>query len=156
MRPVSISQYHPARGLVLLARIGLGCLFLCSSLPKIRQPYDFLSTVYNYEIVGPKLGLLVAMTLPWIELLAGICLLGGIFVGGALLACVSMAAMFTFAIGWALYQGLNISCGCLGSGTGTITHLTLVRAIGILLASLLAYVVAIWPRYTESPSILKV
>ncbi len=143
MRLANILREYPARGLVLLVRVSMGCLFLYSALPKIRRPYDFLSDVYNYEIVGPKLGLLVAMTLPWLELLAGICLLGGIFVGGALLLSAGMAAMFTFVIGWALYQGLSISCGCFGSGAGTITYLTLIRAIGILLASLLAYVAVI-------------
>ena len=136
--------FYLVRGFALLVRVGLGCLFLYSALPKIRQPYDFLHDVYNYEIVGPKLGLLVAMTLPWLELLTGICLLGGIFVGGALLVSGGMAAMFTFVISWALYQGLNISCGCFGSGTEQITYVTLIRAISILLASLIAYVAVVW------------
>jgi len=124
--------------------VSLGCLFVYSALPKIRQPYDLLHDVYNYEIVGPKLGLLVAMTLPWVELLTAICLLGGIFAVGALFVSIGMAAMFTVVIAWALYQGLNISCGCFGSGTETITYVTLIRAIGIFLVSLMAYGVAIW------------
>lgn len=134
---------------VVIVRIGLGCMFLWSSLPKIRQPYDFLSDVYSYELVGPKLGMLVAMTLPWMELLVGICLVGGIFVGGALLAGVGMGAMFTFVIASALYRGLEISCGCLSSSAGDqISYLTLVRAIVILLLSLGAWlaVVFLGPR----------
>ncbi len=143
MRWRTILKHRLICAYVLLARVGLGCLFLYSALPKIRQPYDFLSDVYNYEIVGPRLGLFVTTTLPWLELVAGTCLLGGIFVSGALLVSVGMAAMFTFVISWALYQGLRISCGCFGSGTETITYLTLIRAVGILLASLLAYVAVI-------------
>ncbi len=73
-------------GFVLVARLALGCLFIYGSLPKIRQPYDFLSNVYGYELVGPKLGMLIAMVLPWLELFTGICLVGGIFISGALLA----------------------------------------------------------------------
>ena len=38
---------------LFVVRLGLGCLFLWSGLPKIRQPYDFLASVYNYELVGP-------------------------------------------------------------------------------------------------------
>ena len=139
-----ILQTRFVAGFAVLVRLGLGCMFIYSALPKIRQPYDFLHDVYNYEIVGPKLGLLVAMTLPWLELLAGICLLGGIFVGGALLVSAGMAVMFSFVISWALYQGLDISCGCFGSGAEKITYVTLIRAIGIFLASLLAYATAIW------------
>ncbi|UCG49519.1 MAG: hypothetical protein JSU94_06995, partial [Phycisphaerales bacterium] len=44
---------------IILVRLALGCLFIWSSLPKIRQPYDFLSSIYDYEIVGPRLGLFV-------------------------------------------------------------------------------------------------
>lgn len=123
----------------LVVRLGLGCLFLWSSLPKIRQPYDFLSSVYDYQLVGPKLGMLTAMTLPWLELLVGLCLLGGIFVSGALLASIGMAGMFTFVLSWALYRGLEISCGCFGSGTELISYFILIRALGILLISITAY-----------------
>jgi hypothetical protein len=128
----------------ILARLGLGCLFLYSALPKIRQPYDFLRDVYAYEIVGPQLGVVVAMTLPWLELLIAICLLGGVFIGGAFLVSAGLAALFSVVITWALYQGLNITCGCFGSSTEVITYVALIRAIGILLTSLLAYMAAVW------------
>jgi len=127
-------------GFIFVVRLGLGCLFLWSSLPKIRQPYDFLSSVYNYELVGPKLGMLTAMTLPWLELLVGICLVGGIFVSGALLVSVGMAAMFTFVLTSALYRGLQISCGCFGTNAEIIGYSTLIRALVILLFSIAAYI----------------
>jgi len=126
-------------GFTFLARLGIGCLFLWSSLPKIRQHYDFLSSVYNYELIGPKLGMLTAMTLPWLELLVGVCLVGGIFVSGALLVSVGMAAMFTFVIGSALYRGLEISCGCFGANVEIISYSTLIRSCLILLFSIAAY-----------------
>lgn len=126
-------------GFMFVARVALGCMFLYSALPKIRQPYDFLSNVYNYQLVGPKLGLLIAMALPWMEFFVGICLLGGIFVGGALLACVAMSVMFTFVIGWSMWQGLDISCGCFGAGTERISYVTLIRAIGIGLVAVIGF-----------------
>ena len=124
----------------LFVRLSLGCMFLYGSLPKIRQPYDFLSSVYNYELVGPKLGLLVAMVLPWAELFVGICLIGGIFVSGALLVSIAMGAIFSFVIASALYRGLNISCGCFSaSSTEQIGYITLIRAFMIMLISAVAY-----------------
>jgi putative oxidoreductase len=127
-------------GFALVVRLLLGCMFLYSSLPKIRQPYDFLSSVYNYELVGPKLGLLVAMVLPWAELLVGICLVGGIFVSGSLLVSIAMGGMFSFDIASALYRGLNISCGCFSaSSTEQIGYITLIRALVIMLISAVAY-----------------
>ena len=136
-------------GFTLLIRLSLGCLFLWSSLPKIRQPYDFLSSVYNYELVGPKLGMLVAVILPWLELLVGLCLLGGIFVGGALLLSIGMAIMFTFTTSFALYRGLKISCGCFGA-SGIISYSTIIHTCMILLFSIVAYISGIILRpYAE-------
>jgi hypothetical protein len=131
-------------GFGFLVRLGLGCMFLMGALPKIRQPYDFLGDVYGYEIVGPKLGMLIAMTLPWAELLVGICLLGSIFVGGALLVSVAMGAMFTFVLSWAIYHGLDISCGCFGAGSHQIGYVTLIRAVLITIFSGLAYLLTIF------------
>ena len=134
-----------------LVRVGIGCMFIWSSLPKMRQPYDFLSSVYSYELVGPKLGMFVAMTLPWLELLVGICLIGGIFISGALLASILMAAMFSYVLGSALHKGLGITCGCFGAGsTDIVNYTTLIRAIVILLASLGAYLCAVFLRPSTS------
>ena len=139
---------------LFVVRLGLGCLFLWSGLPKIRQPYDFLASVYNYELVGPKLGMLTAMTLPWAELLVGVCLVGGIFVSGALLASIGMAVMFTFVLASALYRGLQISCGCFGANAEVISYFTLIRACIILLLAIVGYIgVVILPTryYRQSP-----
>lgn len=138
-------------GFGLIVRLALGCMFLIGAFPKIRQPYDFLGDVYEYELVGPKMGMLVAMTLPWAELLVGICLLGSIFVGGALLLSAGMGMMFTFVLSWALYHGLDISCGCFGAGSHQIGVSTLVRAIVIMLFSLVAYGLAVF--YKQDPEI---
>ena len=134
---------------VLVVRLGLGFMFIVSSMPKIRQPYVFLGSVYGYELVGPKLGVLVAMVLPWVELLAGVCLVGGVFVGGALLASIGMGAMFTFVLGYALWNHLDISCGCFSSSAaGKISYMTLIRAIVIMVVSAMAYigVILLQPR----------
>ncbi len=142
-------------GFSVIVRLGLGCMFIYSSLPKIRQPYDFLHDVYNYEIVGPKLGMLAAMTLPWAELLVGICLVGGIFISGALLVSIGLGAMFSVVLGWALYMGLDISCGCFSSSSAeTISYMTLIRALVIMLFSGIAYLTLIFlqPRREQLPT----
>jgi len=123
-----------------LVGICLGCLFIYSSLPKIRHPYEFLCSVYDYELVGPLLGMLAAMTLPWLELLVGVCLVGGICVGGALLASAGMGVLFMAILASALYRGLKISCGCFStSRADAIDYSTLIRAGLILVLSLTAY-----------------
>ena len=80
------------------------------------------------------------MTLPWAELLVGVCLVGGIFVSGALLASIGMAVMFTFVLASALYRGLQISCGCFGANAEVISYFTLIRACIILLLAIVGYI----------------
>ena len=98
--------------------------------------------------------MLTAMTLPWAELLVGVCLVGGIFVSGALLASIGMAVMFTFVLASALYRGLQISCGCFSANAEVISYFTLIRACIILLLAIVGYIgVVILPTryYRQSP-----
>jgi putative oxidoreductase len=121
---------------LLVVRLGLGFLFITSSVPKIRQPYVFLGAVSGYELVGPQLGVLVAMMLRWLELLAGACLVGGVFVGGAFLVSTVMGVLFTFVLASALWRHLDISCGCFSTSlAGKISYAILIRAIVIVLVS---------------------
>ena len=137
----------------IVIRLALGCLFVWSSLPKLFLPHNFLGDVYAYRMVGPVLGMFISLILPWFELLTGICLLGGLLVSGALLSCIGMAVMFLAAVSMALYQGLNISCGCFGASSAVpIGYSTLVRIIIILIASVFAYIceLLLAPRYAFS------
>ena len=144
-RKMKINKQKTFEVFLYVVRIAIGCMFIYSSLPKIRQPYDFLASVYGYELVGPKAGMFVAMTLPFLELIVGVCLIGGIFISGALLASIGMAVMFTYVLGSALYHGVEITCGCFGAGaTEIIGYKTLVRAVIILTMSFFAYLCAIF------------
>ena len=151
MKIKTIIRQRLRSGFTIAVRLVLGCMFLYGSLSKIRQPYDFLSSVYDYELVGPKLGVLVAMVLPWAELLVGVCLVGGIFISGALLVSITMGAMFSFVIASALHRGLNISCGCFSaSSTEQIGYITLIRALLIMLLSMAVYIGTITRRSYSS------
>lgn len=97
---------------------------------KVHQPYAFLSNVYDYDLVGPQLGILVAMVLPWIELFVGICLLGGLVVDGALLISAILSVLFAYVQYSAIQRGLTISCGCFGDITArdTASYATVLRS----------------------------
>ena len=130
-------------------RLGLGCVFLWSSLGKLYQSFDFLSNIYEYELVGPKVGMLAAMVVPWLELILGICLLGGVFLGGALLATIGLCTLFVFIQVSALSRGLAISCGCFSSSdSDLITYGTVIRTGLFLLASLSVYT---WLMFRPRP-----
>ena len=91
-------------------RCGLGLFLLWSGLSNIRRPYDVLGNVYEYELVGPKVGLLVAMVVPWLQLLLGVCVVAGVFVGGAFLISVMVLGAGIIAQASAVCRDLDVRC----------------------------------------------
>jgi uncharacterized membrane protein YphA (DoxX/SURF4 family) len=75
----------------------------------------FAQDVANYHVPPSALGNLVAITLPWIELLAGTLLVVGIWKRASAWVITAMMVMFLVAIGWALAHGYDIRCGCFGT-----------------------------------------
>ena len=76
--------------LVLICRIFLGFLFIYASLEKILQPEEFAKQVGYYKALPFGLENLLAILLPWTELIVGICLLAGLLVDGAALLSIIM------------------------------------------------------------------
>ncbi|MGE5611450.1 MAG: MauE/DoxX family redox-associated membrane protein [Bacillota bacterium] len=129
-----ISSGRLQQGLLIAVRLALGITLLVSALPKILRPYDFLGNIYEYQLVGPTGGMIVAMILPWLELLLGVCLIGGLFLGGSLFTAAALMIVFTAVQSSALHRSLPISCGCFGT-TGAISYGTLLRTALLLLAA---------------------
>ena len=101
----------------VIARVILGLWFVYSGGVKVfgtgldRFTYD----ISNYKIVGPPLDAVAAYTVPWFEIIAGLCLMLGMFRRGAVLTLAGLVVVFAVCIGWAWAHQLDISCGCHGS-----------------------------------------
>jgi len=83
-----------------------------SFVPDLAQ---FAQAVLNYHVPPRSFNNLVAITLPWIELLAGGLLMVGIWKRASAGVITAMMVMFLAAITWALAHGYNINCGCFGT-----------------------------------------
>jgi putative oxidoreductase len=98
----------------LLLRWLLGGLLLWAAISKVANPQDFYASLMAYKLPIPAALLkLVAITLPWLELLCGLMLLAQVRLQAALLWAVVLFALFAIVTGQAWARGLNISCGCL-------------------------------------------
>jgi len=117
---------HPITALVL--RIVLGCVFIYASLDKIRHPDLFAEAVYNYQLLPEVAVNLVAICLPWLELLSGSLLVLGLWMQGSILILSGLMVVFIGALGINLARGLDVHCGCfITQSTDPITLLTLFR-----------------------------
>ena len=90
----------------------LGCTFAYSSYHKILDPPDFAKIVYNYKIVPGELINLVAIYMPWFELVAGLAVITGIGRRGGAFGLGLICAVFIVALSYNLYRGHPTICGC--------------------------------------------
>ena len=98
--------------LVIVCRIFLGFMFIYASLDKIANPEEFAKQIGNYRALPFGLENVLAIILPWTELIVGICLLAGLLVDGAALVSIIMMLVFILAISQAMLRGIDITCGC--------------------------------------------
>lgn len=100
----------------LIARVLLGTWFVYSGGFKIfGSGLDrFTLDVANYQLVKAPWDAVAAYTVPWLELVAGICLMLGFLRRGAILTICGLVVIFSVSVGWAWHMGLDISCGCHG------------------------------------------
>jgi uncharacterized membrane protein YphA (DoxX/SURF4 family) len=102
-----------SRALLVILRLGVGGLFIYASIEKLIYPDQFADIVHEYQFLPMGWVNLAAVTLPWIELAMGACLIAGIWVPGAALISVGLTLMFIGGIAWALGKGVeDFHCGC--------------------------------------------
>lgn len=97
-------------------RIAFGLIFIWASWDKLFDPHAFARVIYNYKLLPPMLINPIAIILPWLEMCCGVLLVIGVMPRGSLLILNGMLLVFAFALGVALYRGLDITCGCFSLG----------------------------------------
>ena len=96
----------------MICRICLGLMFIYASLDKIAHPEEFAKQIGYYKALPFGLENVLAIVLPWTELIVGICLIAGLLVDGATLLSIIMMLVFILAISQAMLRGIDITCGC--------------------------------------------
>ena len=103
------------RGVLLAFRLVLGGLFVYAGAVKVLEPLDFAQNVRNYQLVGQSLSFVAAIILPWLEILAGLALILGVWTRGAALVVTGLLVFFTVLTAVTMARGLDVDCGCFGS-----------------------------------------
>lgn len=120
----------------LVARIALGALFVFSGAAKAYDPGEFATEVQKYNLLPWIPGVILALYLPWLEILCGLLLVLKKFERGALLVIIGLLIMFTVALASAMFRGLDIDCGCFGKAfTSTGTTIPMVRNLLLILVA---------------------
>jgi len=106
------------------AQITAGLIFVAAALPKIADLSGFAGSIHNFHLepVIPMAAINVfAVMIPWVELIAGLALIGGVRPRAGAIVYTLLMAVFTVGIVQAVARGLSFECGCFGkAGAATI------------------------------------
>jgi putative oxidoreductase len=100
--------------LALAARVALGGMFAFAAYNKLANPQEFAFSVKAFKILPDHLAVLATFVLPWLEMICGVLLIGGVWTRAAALVGVGQLALFIGGIISVLERGLNVKCGCFG------------------------------------------
>jgi putative oxidoreductase len=128
MKPAEmLMRVISSKVLALLFRLYLGGIFVYASMYKISFPGEFAQSVASYQIV-PHWGVnLMAVIMPWLELICGILLIAGIRSKAAAAIIGGMLTIFALAIFTALVRDIPVGCGCFQAVADPISWKTFAR-----------------------------
>lgn len=131
--------------LIRICGVIMGLVFIVAALAKIGDVSAFAEQIHNFRMMPVWPENLVAMTLPWIELLAGMSLLLGIRPRSGGVIATGLMAFFLVAVAIAMVRGLDIECGCFGTADATEVGLSKLAQNAVML--ILAFIA------TQAPAI---
>lgn len=103
------------KNFLLLLRLIVGGVFIWAAVTKIADPLAFAQDVRNYRLVGQTLSFLTAIVLPWVELIAGVCLIIGVFPRSSALLVSGLLVFFIILVAVTMLRGIDVDCGCFGT-----------------------------------------
>jgi putative oxidoreductase len=90
----------------------LGGIFFYAGLEKHYHPYSFAEAILAYQLAPIWLAGVVAVVLPWVELISGALLVAGFKRRAALLLLILLTVSFLVVLLVTMARGLKIDCGC--------------------------------------------
>ncbi len=145
-------RWTPGQITLVSGRLLLGTAFIYLGIMKMLDPVEFLKQAHAYGYVQePPLLNVIAVTLPWVEIVCGVALILGIALRGTGLLMFGMLVAFTAAV---TIRGLDIAqtenqplcvvkfdCGC-GTGEVYVCHKMAENSV----MTFLALLPVIWPN----------
>lgn len=102
--------------LELAARWILGLTFIYASFHKIISPAEFAEIVYGYDLF-PQISInLIAIIVPYLELITGIALVAGIYPRSAAVIINGLLLGYLAALSINFIRGHEFDCGCFSAG----------------------------------------
>ena len=138
------------RVLLIAGQVILAAIFIVAGYAKLREPWpNFAVSINSFKMVPETWLEPMARYVPWAELLLGLAILSGFLLRwSALIASLVLTVFFAVLIrAWSL--GMQVDCGCFGSGEGPLGPLRLAEE-ALMLAVGVAVTIAAFRRAARS------
>ncbi|MBK5259636.1 MAG: DoxX family membrane protein [Thermoanaerobaculia bacterium] len=130
---------HP--WLTVRVQIALGAIFVAAAIPKLADPPSFAHMIYNYRVLPAGMINISALTMPWVEIIAGLALILGVWSAAARNVIAAMLVLFIALIAFNLARDNAIDCGCFDLSAAGKSHeerlhdmwIVILRDLGMLL-----------------------
>ena len=106
----AVDWEHCLTWLYHFLRLALAGIFIYAGVIKLLGPKAFAHAIAQYDLVPDGLLPLVAIILPALEVVAGLGLI--LEVRGSLSTIAVLLLIFLMILGYAVWQNLDIDCGC--------------------------------------------
>lgn len=127
----------------IVLRLIVGGVFVYASMDKLMNQEAFARAIYNYKFLPDVFINVFAIIMPYLELIAGIFLIFGIFQKGSSFIISFLLIIFLISLTQAYARGLDISCGCFSLETVSQKSDILLRIfedIFLLIGSLIIFI----------------
>jgi uncharacterized membrane protein YphA (DoxX/SURF4 family) len=131
-----------------LVAVIIGALFVYAGAVKVMDPVGFAGDIENYKTLPWPIGVRLAFYLPWLEILCGVALITRVLFRGGVFILTILMSVFIIATIVAKARGLDISCGCFGHATKSLSFAWHLALDFLLLGGLLF----LWRRPREGPA----
>jgi len=106
----------------LSVRWFLGITFIYASYHKIGDPAYFAKIIYGYYLFPAFSINIIAIFLPFLELISGLAIILGIYPRSAAIIINGMLLAFIMALAINLVRGQQFDCGCFSFGDAGYTY----------------------------------
>lgn len=128
-------------------RLIVGGIFFYSGFLKLRNPQEFADSIFTFQLLSGLLIAPLALALPLLEIIVGVMLFIGWKVRPAAFSVFLLTIIFALTLTQAIIRGLEVDCGCFGSGEPSTLKTWVSLGRGILLMAAAAWIYGLaFPR----------
>jgi len=122
---ILLSNRHPISflksKLSLIIRLFIGIILIYPGIQKVIDPFSLAKIIYAYDLFPHITINMIAIILPFLEIVTGVAFITGRYIGGASVISMILFSAFVIAISINLFRGHEFDCGCFSVSGGSHT-----------------------------------